>query len=53
MVYVSPIVPKLNATISKVNMGYPKGIKRIPVNSEKYLARGEESIPVEEKFYYQ
>ncbi|KAJ8309042.1 hypothetical protein KUTeg_013916 [Tegillarca granosa] len=48
-------VPKLNATISKsqVSMGYPKGIKRIPVNSEKYLAKGEESIPVEEKFFYQ
>ncbi|CAG2188387.1 CEBPZ [Mytilus edulis] len=29
-----------------------KGIKNIPVNSEKYLENTEESIPAEELFYY-
>jgi hypothetical protein len=29
-----------------------RGIKSIPVNSEKYLDNTEEMIPVEELFYY-
>ncbi|VDI28213.1 ribosome biogenesis protein MAK21 [Mytilus galloprovincialis] len=45
-------LPEATMTIKKHNKASAKGIKNIPVNSEKYLENTEESIPAEELFYY-
>ncbi|XP_013388500.1 CCAAT/enhancer-binding protein zeta-like [Lingula anatina] len=39
--------------MNRKQRGYqPQGLKAVPVNSEKYLEKGEEGVPVDEKFFY-
>ncbi|CAC5378332.1 MAK21 [Mytilus coruscus] len=45
-------LPQTSMTVTKHNKLSAKGIKSIPVNSEKYLENAEDNIPAEELFYY-
>jgi hypothetical protein len=37
---------------SKNKQYVPKGVRAVPVNSEKFLTIPEEKIPIDEKFFY-
>ncbi|KAK3092452.1 hypothetical protein FSP39_002965 [Pinctada imbricata] len=47
-------LPEMTGTLSKSNFKRTelRGARKVPINSKKYLERGEENIPVEEKFFF-